>query len=319
MTFTDSKAAWRRCRHVCGCALLVALLGGCGTMESLGEALNPGNWFGNDETETASKEPAKPASRYQALQDKNSAKYPSLSAVPERPKVPLSARKRAERASLHDGLLSDAVNARYSDQELRARDLPIVGKAPAVMAVEPDAARSNERLGGAANGRDGGAALRLAGGDPSDLPTPAEARPAPTQPRDINEARYADPPAATQTVQVATIYFTDGSARLSGSDREIVRQVADIVRSQRGRVQIVGHSSMGRPGKNESRRLRINYQVSLKRAQAIAAALRRYGVSPDDMTVVGEGSRSPIYAETAPSGAASNRRAEIYMEYQKRS
>ena len=140
----------------------------------------------------------------------------------------------------------------------------------------------------------------------------------PARPADVNEARYTDPAAATQTIQVATIYFADGSARLSRDDREIVRQVAAIVQSRRGRIQIIGHSSMGTPGGNESARQRANYSVSLKRAQAIAAALRRYGVSPDDMAVSAEGARKPIYQETAPSGAASNRRAEIYMEYQKR-
>ena len=355
MTLSNSKATWRRYRHACGCAALIVLLGGCSTLENMGEAtadglstvgsaLNPVNWFGDDKkkSETAttesekdpkskptaangdaagaagSKGQAKPDKRYQALRSDDAVKYPSLGAVPERPKVPLSARRRAERASLHEGLVSDAANARYSDEELRARDLPIVGKSPAVMALSPDAARSNERIAEGPKSQVNGEALRVAGGDPSDLPPPAEARPAPPKPRDVNEARYAEPPAATQTVQVATIYFADGSARLSGQDREIVRQVADIVRDRRGRIQIIGHSSMGRPGKNESKRQRVNYHVSLKRAQAIAAALRRYGISPDDMVVSGEGSRQPIYAETAPSGAASNRRAEIYMEYQKR-
>ena len=332
MTLTGSKAAWRRYRHVCGCAAVIMLLGGCGTMENFGEALNPANWFGDDEKQTAaepgkgatvrsagtaeSKGQAKPHNRYQALQGQDSNKYPSLGAVPDRPKVPLSARARAARASLHEGLRSDAANARYSDQELRARDLPIIGTAPAAMALKPDAVRSNERVAETPNSRANGEALRVAGGDPSELPT--QARPAPAKPTDVNEARYADPPPATQTIQVATIYFADGSARLSGEDREIIRQVAEIVQSRRGRVQIIGHSSMGRPSGNESKRQRVNYRVSLKREHDIAAALRRYCVSPDDMAVSGEGSRKPIYAETAPSGAASNRRAEIYMEYQKR-
>ncbi len=328
MTLTESKAAWLGYRHVCVCAAVIVLLGGCSTMESMPQSTAPASEKGaqaqrapadgKPTNASGSKDQAKPSNRYQALQGGGSEQYPSLSAVPARPKEPTSARLRSERASLHEGLLSDAANARYSDQELRARDLPIIGKSPAGMALKPDVARSNERITEGTNAKVEGEALRVAGGDPSQLPPPKKTKPAPPKRTDVNEARYADPPAVTQTIQVATIYFADGSARLSGDDKKIVKQVAEIVQSRRGRVQIIGHSSMGRPGKNESQRQRANYQVSLKRAQAIAAALRRYGISPSDMAVSGEGSRKPIYAETAPSGAASNRRAEIYMEYQKR-
>jgi outer membrane protein OmpA-like peptidoglycan-associated protein len=134
-------------------------------------------------------------------------------------------------------------------------------------------------------------------------------RPAP------KEARPAQPESVLKTVQVATIYFRDGSTRLSAKDRQLVDQVAEIARRTGGTLRIVGHASMGAPAGNTDRATMANYKVSLERANSVATELARNGVPGPRMQVIAEGARNPIYAESAPTGAAGNRRAEIYLDF----
>ena len=120
---------------------------------------------------------------------------------------------------------------------------------------------------------------------------------------------------ALKTLQVATIYFNDGSSRLSNNDKQVIRQVAEIARRTGGRLRVIGHSSVGSPTADATRRDMVNFKMSLKRANAVAGQLLQFGVPGDRMQVAGEGDRYPIYAESSPTGAAGNRRTEIYLEY----
>ena len=118
-----------------------------------------------------------------------------------------------------------------------------------------------------------------------------------------------------KTVQVATIYFTNGSASLSRSDRRVVRQVAQIMQRTGGRVRVIGHASVGGPMSDATQRETINYDTSLKRAKTVASELQRLGIASNRIRVSAEGDSSPIYSESSPTGAAGNRRTEIYLDY----
>jgi outer membrane protein OmpA-like peptidoglycan-associated protein len=107
---------------------------------------------------------------------------------------------------------------------------------------------------------------------------------------------------------IGIVYFADGSASLSARAREVVRGVAEIYRAQGGQIRVIGHASMGRG--NEL----ANDKISFARAEAVARALIAYGVKPAAIQTTGAGARQPIYYEVAPTGAAGNRRAEIYLE-----
>lgn len=120
---------------------------------------------------------------------------------------------------------------------------------------------------------------------------------------------------ALKTLQVATIYFNDGSSRLSKNDKQVIRQVAEIARRTDGRLRVIGHSSVGLPSMDATRQDAVNFKMSLRRANAVAGQLLQFGVPGDRMQVAGEGHRHPIYAESSPTGAAGNRRTEIYLEY----
>ncbi len=47
----------------------------------------------------------------------------------------------------------------------------------------------------------------------------------------------------------------------------------------------------------------------------MASELRHHGVSGDQMKVSARGDSEPVYLETASTGAAGNRRVEVYLDY----
>jgi len=53
--------------------------------------------------------------------------------------------------------------------------------------------------------------------------------------------------------------------------------------------------------------------MSMRRAQRVAQALDALGVPARILQVQARADRDPIYHEVMPSGAAGNRRAEIYL------
>ncbi|MEM9683082.1 MAG: OmpA family protein [Pseudomonadota bacterium] len=127
----------------------------------------------------------------------------------------------------------------------------------------------------------------------------------------------SEPRAVLKTIQVATIYFNDGSSRLSANDRSVVGQVADAARRTGGLLRIIGHASMAAGG-DADRAAAVNYKVSLDRANAVAGELLRNGIPVNQMQVRGEGDQNPIYAESAATGAAGNRRTEVYLDFYER-
>ena len=160
----------------------------------------------------------------------------------------------------------------------------------------------------------------------SSAPLPARATtPAPPAPqRQAALAQPAPEPAAPEprtvlkTVQVATIYFNSGSSRLSPTDKRIVEQIADVARRTGGMLRIIGHSSMAAAGRDSERAAMVNYTVSLERANAVASELLQQGIPGNQMQVMAEGARNPIYAESSATGTAGNRRTEIYLDFYER-
>jgi len=118
-----------------------------------------------------------------------------------------------------------------------------------------------------------------------------------------------------KSLRVGTIYFGDGSAQLSTQDRSILQAVTDVFGQMGGRVRVIGHSSMGVRTFNSAQREAVNFKISLKRANAVANELIRQGIPPEKLEVVAEGDRAPVYAETSRTGAAHNRRTEIFIDY----
>jgi outer membrane protein OmpA-like peptidoglycan-associated protein len=135
----------------------------------------------------------------------------------------------------------------------------------------------------------------------------------------LNTARPATqvPQRPTQGIsaQVASIEFGNNSAVLSKKARAELRKVARMHKELGGRVRVIGHASSRTKDLDVAQHLLVNYQISVKRANAVAQALAKYGVKPINMDVSARSDTEPIYYEVMPRGEAHNRRTEIYLDY----
>ena len=113
--------------------------------------------------------------------------------------------------------------------------------------------------------------------------------------------------------QVATIQFNHSSARLGARDRQLISTVASAYQQQGGTILVVGHASSRTRQLANSRHEVANFKVSFARANAVAQALIRAGVSSERVTVEAVADDQPVYSEAMPTGEAGNRRAEIFF------
>jgi outer membrane protein OmpA-like peptidoglycan-associated protein len=104
------------------------------------------------------------------------------------------------------------------------------------------------------------------------------------------------------------IFFANGSSYLNAASREVLHDVARIYRAQGKAIRVVGHASWI-PGGNNS----FNSTLSYARAQAVAKALAADGVPGGALEMRGVGITQPVFYETASTGIAGNRRADIFL------
>ena len=321
------------------------LLGGC---ESIPDAVNPFVWFEDDDPAppppTAAAKPGTPVAD-QA--------YPTLGSVPKRPSLAsqqatiaqgLAAdnenarytdekiqREVARRAGAPFGAAARAAvpaprrvppAPRVAPAQLqpvaprsvppppsRQRVLPPPPVAPPVAVPQP---RTLSQLRAVPRSSPAPAARPVA------PPVQSAARPVPPAPSPVARPSAPAPApapafASGQSVQVATIYFQDGSTKLQVNDQAVLREIAAAQRQSGSAVRVVGHASGRVNAFDPSRRHMINYQISLDRAHAVAAALLSLGVPVGKLQVEGKGDTAPKYAEYSTTGEAANRRTELYF------
>ncbi len=96
---------------------------------------------------------------------------------------------------------------------------------------------------------------------------------------------------------------------------KVLRDVVAIQRQNNAQIVVVGHSS-SRTGSTDAVSHRVaNLETSLKRANAVAAALTRLGVPKNQVATEARSDNQPVFHEFMPTGEAGNRRAEIYLAY----
>ncbi|MBT8001282.1 MAG: OmpA family protein, partial [Rhodospirillales bacterium] len=117
-------------------------------------------------------------------------------------------------------------------------------------------------------------------------------------------------------VKVATIIFTNGSARLTGRDVRILRDVLKLKRQKNGqKVVVVGHASSRTRNMDPVRHKMVNFQISVSRADIVAKELHRLGLKSSELSIDAVSDTEPAYFEIMPSGEAGNRRAEVYIDF----
>jgi len=104
------------------------------------------------------------------------------------------------------------------------------------------------------------------------------------------------------------IFFANGSAHLNTASREVLHDVARIYRAQGGAIRVIGHASWIPGGDNS-----FNAKLSYARAQAVAKVLAAAGVPGGALEMRDVGITQPVFYETARTGIAGNRRADIFL------
>ena len=120
--------------------------------------------------------------------------------------------------------------------------------------------------------------------------------------------------AALGTQLVAVIYFGHSSAQLDASDRGVLSEVVALQRQRGGTIRVVGHASAHTGVVDQIKHRLANFEMSLKRANAVAAGLVALGAAKNKVRAEAKGDAQPIFHEFMPTGEAGNRRTEIFLE-----
>jgi len=110
------------------------------------------------------------------------------------------------------------------------------------------------------------------------------------------------------------VFFDNGSTELKPKARDVLRAVAALQHERGGVLRLIGNASSATNAGNPADAAEINRRISLRRAEAAAAELRRLGLEEDQIQVSSRGAEAPAYDEGSPGGEAGNRRVEIYLE-----
>jgi outer membrane protein OmpA-like peptidoglycan-associated protein len=115
-------------------------------------------------------------------------------------------------------------------------------------------------------------------------------------------------------MQVAVIQFNYSSSGLGGNDLEVLSRVAQIQKRNGGTVRVVAHSAKDVTGASATDIERGNYEVSRRRALAIANRLMQLGVPRSAIVAEAASDGEPLYDTNTARGTAANRRAEVYLD-----
>lgn len=121
--------------------------------------------------------------------------------------------------------------------------------------------------------------------------------------------------APSMNYQIASILFADGSASVDASYNGEIAKIARLAKKHNAQIRVYGFSSSRTKDTDIVTHKMINFDMSLKRAESVAAALRRAGVKKENITVEALSDSRPLFSEVMPEGERLNRRAEIYISY----
>ena len=121
--------------------------------------------------------------------------------------------------------------------------------------------------------------------------------------------------APASPLQIAVIQFNRASSGLGGNDLAILSRVAQIQRKNGGTVRIVAHAAQDASGSSADAIEQGNYEVSKRRALAIANQLMALGVPKSSIIAEAASDNEPIYETNTARGLAANRRAEISLDF----
>jgi type VI secretion system protein ImpK len=104
--------------------------------------------------------------------------------------------------------------------------------------------------------------------------------------------------------------FKAGQATVSPAFKALAERIAAGIEVEPGTITVVGHSDSS---PIHTVRFPSNFELSLARAQAVAALIRPGLSKPDRLKVEGKGSDQPIATNKTAAGRAQNRRVEVLI------
>jgi len=328
MTAFRSNFSSLPARRLAQPAVVVAFvaLSGCSYVPA---PLNPINWyqatvgaiFGDDEPKQAS-----PVAQNQPIPGEENA-FPNLSDVPEAPSA-------EQKEQIAEGLRADTINRAYDDELVEADGraviaveetvteivpaapvLPSDGTPAAAPRMDVEVTETVEMIAVAPPANPVGAMLeaQLTGQAVALVETEIEI--AEDEAMGPNSLDKFDSSKSIVSVLAGKILFANGSANLSGSDRRELKKIANDYKKSGGTVRVIGFASSYTGNVDPLKHQIVNFNVSMRRADIVAASLMKHGVAPKDIFVGAKSDAEPIYYEVMPAGQAGNRRTEVYLDF----
>jgi type VI secretion system protein ImpK len=119
----------------------------------------------------------------------------------------------------------------------------------------------------------------------------------------------ADQTASFIVIRVCNlILFDSGKANVLDQFKPVGARITATLEKEPGKIRVIGHTDNTPIGNT---RFPSNYALSLERAKAVAAVLKKGLSDPSRIEVEGKGSDAPIDSNNTPEGRANNRRVEI--------
>lgn len=225
-----------------------------------------------------------------AAQKADNEGYPNLADVPKRPPVT----PPDQRIIIEEGLLADRANARYTNQQPRwSSD---TGNSSAY--VPP------------------GSGQRPQDRDSKMTPAPREAVSEVPAAGGETKVASAAGPVAAGAAQVGTIVFAEGSSTVPGGGAAVLQQVAAAYKTSGGTLRVVGHTNARQLDPDPEKDRVAKFDLSLARANAVAAELVKLGVERDKIVTAGLGDTVPAAPPSDAARAAENARVDLFLEKQ---
>jgi OOP family OmpA-OmpF porin len=151
--------------------------------------------------------------------------------------------------------------------------------------------------------------VRFTFGGPPPAPKPMPAvETAPPAPAPMAEPKPMPKPAPPPAPRNFIVFFDWNSAVLTDAAKGIIRSAVDAAKSTgTARINLTGHA-------DRSGTLRYNQGLSERRGAAVAAELRRLGLTSTNIAVVGKGETQPLVTTNDGVREPRNRRVEIVLE-----
>ena len=117
------------------------------------------------------------------------------------------------------------------------------------------------------------------------------------------------------TVDVAEqLFFDSGRAALKETGKEVLKKVADAMKSYEDKaIRVVGHTDNVPITKGLQKVFPSNWELSAARATTVVRFLQDAGIEPERLLATGRAEYAPVAPNDSPEGRQKNRRIEITL------